>query len=59
MNTSEFYDALPLKACDTCGETMEELADCYSNTCPKCKGLTFYPLSPVTPATPPSDADPA
>ncbi|UUZ82864.1 YhfH family protein [Paenibacillus sp. P26] len=47
MRTSEFYDNLPLKACDTCGEVMEEMADCYSCTCPRCKGMTFYPLSPV------------
>lgn len=46
---SEFYSTLPQKVCDTCGETLEELADCYSSTCPKCKGDTFYPLSPVHP----------
>ncbi|TVY10254.1 protein YhfH [Paenibacillus cremeus] len=48
MRTTEFYESLPLKCCDACGETMEEMADCYSSTCNKCRGLTFYPLSPAT-----------
>jgi hypothetical protein len=56
---TEFYASLPPKCCDHCGDAMEEMADCYSNTCTKCKGTTFYPLSPihssptVTPVTKP------
>ncbi|SFL10422.1 YhfH-like protein [Paenibacillus sp. 1_12] len=48
MRTTEFYESLPAKRCNTCSETMEEMADCYSNTCTKCQGLTFYPLSPLS-----------
>ncbi len=47
MRTSEFYENLPAKCCTSCKEPLEELADCYSPTCPKCRGVTFYPLSPV------------
>jgi hypothetical protein len=47
MRTSEFYESLPTKCCDTCNEIMEEMADCYSSTCTKCQGVTFYPLSPL------------
>jgi hypothetical protein len=46
MRTTEFYESLPLRCCDTCKEIMEEMADCYSSTCIKCQGITFYPLSP-------------
>ncbi|AEI38985.1 protein YhfH [Paenibacillus mucilaginosus] len=48
MRSSEFYENLPLKCCDTCGSAIEEMADCYSSTCTSCRGLTFYPLSPLT-----------
>ncbi|MCM3269907.1 protein YhfH [Paenibacillus elgii] len=47
--TTEFYETLPSKCCDTCGEPLEEMADCYTSTCTKCKGHTFYPLSPIIP----------
>jgi hypothetical protein len=52
MRTTEFYETLPLKCCDTCKEIMEEMADCYSNTCTKCQGITFYPLSPSVASSP-------
>ncbi|WP_237763082.1 protein YhfH [Paenibacillus sp. A3] len=48
MRTTEFYDTLPSKCCDTCGEPLEEMADCYTSTCTQCKGQTFYPLSPIS-----------
>ncbi|SDD77824.1 YhfH-like protein [Paenibacillus sp. UNCCL117] len=47
MRTSEFYENLPAKCCTSCQEPLEEMADCYSSTCPKCRGVTFYPLSPI------------
>ncbi|WP_281890314.1 protein YhfH [Paenibacillus sp. YYML68] len=52
MRTSEFYEQLPTRRCDTCSEPLEEMADCHSCTCTKCRGVTFYPLSPLQPSLP-------
>ncbi|MFC6231780.1 protein YhfH [Paenibacillus allorhizosphaerae] len=62
MRSSDFYESLPPRCCDTCGEPMEELADCYICTCTACQGITFYPLSPAvsyTPGSPPTAGPPA
>ncbi|WP_246627514.1 protein YhfH [Paenibacillus solanacearum] len=62
MRSSDFYDSLPPRCCDTCGELMEELADCYVCTCTTCRGVTFYSLSPAVqrePASAPAAGPPA
>ncbi|WP_248931029.1 protein YhfH [Paenibacillus hamazuiensis] len=52
MSTTEFYKTLPVRSCTQCGEVLEEMADCYSCVCDKCRGMTFYPLSPMQNAVP-------
>jgi hypothetical protein len=47
LRTSDFYESLPAKCCSICNEILEEMADCYSSTCTKCQGVTFYSLSPL------------
>ncbi|MCM3743910.1 YhfH family protein [Sporosarcina luteola] len=32
----EFFRNLPAKACDVCGEKIEEQHECYSNKCNEC-----------------------
>jgi len=32
----EFFRNLPAKACDVCGEKIEEQHECYSNKCDEC-----------------------
>ena len=34
----EFFKNLPPKECKNCGETMEDMADCYSHCCEECEG---------------------
>ncbi|TBL75769.1 protein YhfH [Paenibacillus thalictri] len=42
-----FLETLEPKCCGTCGEVIEEYADCYHNICYNCTDTTFYALSPV------------
>ncbi|GLI10050.1 MULTISPECIES: protein YhfH [Paenibacillus] len=47
QSSTKFYEQLPAKCCSRCGETVEELADCYHTECYKCSETVFYPLSPI------------
>jgi len=47
MKSTLFLETLGPKCCNRCGEAIEELADCYPNTCFKCNDGSFYSI-PLT-----------
>ncbi|UOR13188.1 protein YhfH [Halobacillus amylolyticus] len=36
MNVLEFFRNLPKKQCASCGNVIQEQADCYGNLCDEC-----------------------
>ncbi|WP_075047857.1 protein YhfH [Bacillus andreraoultii] len=39
LSILEFFQNLPAKFCQNCGEEIEEQHECYGNTCYKCIGI--------------------
>lgn len=42
----DFFENLTPKSCSTCGEQIEELADCYQNKCDPCEDTQYYSFTP-------------
>lgn len=40
-----FFNSLPEKSCNRCGQSIEEQADCYQNICNSCGDAYFYSLN--------------
>ncbi|WP_127579304.1 protein YhfH [Paenibacillus koleovorans] len=44
----DFFDNLPVKQCDKCGNPLEEQNECYVTQCPDCQDSSLYSSFPTS-----------